>query len=69
MNLISFVLSEDDLNNVCEIYNRERLSASLPEHYPTGHHQSLIHHTNLAIITLQVTELDNIPILFDLFCP
>ena len=28
MNLISFVLSEDDLNNVCEIYNRERLSAT-----------------------------------------
>ena len=35
----------------------------LPEHYPTGHHQSLIHNTNLAIINLQVTELDNIPIL------
>ena len=28
----------------------------LPEHYPTGHHQSLI-------INLQVTKFDNIPIL------
>ena len=35
----------------------------LPEHYPTGHLQSLIYKTNLAIINLQVTEFDNIPIL------
>ena len=38
------------------------VGSRLPEHYPTGHHQSLIHHTNLAIINLQVTEFDNIPI-------
>ena len=67
MNLVSFVLSEDDLNNVCEIYNRERLSATRT--LSNWSSSSLIHHTNLAIINLQVTEFDNIPILFDLFCP
>ena len=39
------------------IFTTEK-GSRLPEHYLTGHH-----HTNLAIINLQVTEFDNIPII------